>query len=529
MEQRRANFILLQTFLKGTIPRLNTPLFIAKRLIRKESVGKELSRPIVRIATIGIALGMAVMILSVSIVTGFQNEIREKVIGFGSHIQITNFGTASKFVSPKIEINQDFYPSLDTVKGVKNIHLFALKEGVIETPENIQGVIAKGVASDYDWTFLKSKLVAGDIIQVSDTATSNEMLISEFLAGRLQVSIGDKLPVYFQNAQNTMSQRNFTIVGLFNTGLKEMDEEFIFIDIDQIRRINQWGIEAHLQYLGCENGEIKLQARAFGGDGDMRYLWSADYLRGSGPHTFCLQSDTTIYVVAGDRSNTLADTAFFNFVSSEQSQNDCLCPEEDQIEITSTGGSGKYYTGGFEVELNSYRDLDRMDYIIYEHLNYDLKTTTIKQNLPEIFNWLEMLDINTIVIIGLMILISIINMTSALLILIMERTNMIGMLKAMGAGTWFIQRIFIIQAAYIISLGLVAGNILGIGMGFIQQYFGVIKLNPENYYVSVVPILLDPVMIIVLNVTTLAICVGAMLIPSFAVAQVRPTKAIRFD
>lgn len=508
---------------------MNTPLFIAKRLIRKESTGKELSKPIVRIATIGIALGMAVMILSVSIVTGFQDEIREKVLGFGSHIQITNFGTASKFVSPKIEINQDFYPAIDTVKGVKNIQLFALKEGVIETPDNIQGVIAKGVAADYDWTFLKSKLVSGQVLSVSDTASSTGMLISEFLAGRLQVSIGDKVPVYFQNAQNTMSQRNFTIEGLFNTGLTELDEEFIFIDIDQIRRVSQWGIDAHLQVLECEDGKVQLQARAFGGDGDMRYLWSTDSLRGRGPHTFCLQSDTLIYVVATDRSQTLADTAFFEFKKPNGDEVPCHCPEENEYILTTTGGSGKYYTGGFEIELSSYRDLDQMDYIIYEHLNYDLKTTTIKQSLPEIFNWLEMLDLNTLVIIGLMILISIINMTSALLILIMERTNMIGMLKAMGARTWFIQRIFITQAAYIISVGLITGNILGIGLSMLQKYFGIIKLNPENYYVSVVPILLDPVMIILLNAVTLAICVGAMLIPSFAVAQVRPTKAIRFD
>ncbi len=231
---------------------MNTPLFIAKRLIRKESAEKELSKPIVRIATIGIALGMAVMILSIAIVTGFQREIREKVIGFGSHIQITNFGTASKFVDPKLEIEQAFYPSLDTVEGVHHINLFALKEGVLETKDNIQGIVAKGVANDYDWTFIRSKLTKGRVLNLSDTSFTNEMLLSEFLAGRLQVDIGDKVPIYFQNAQNTMSQRNFTIVGIYNTGLKEMDEEFVFVDINQIRKINQWGINAQMLYKGCE-------------------------------------------------------------------------------------------------------------------------------------------------------------------------------------------------------------------------------------------------------------------------------------
>ena len=481
-----------------------------------------------RIATIGIALGMAVMILAIAIVTGFQGEIREKVIGFGSHIQITNFGTASKFVEPKLEINQDFYPSLDTVDGVKHINLFALKEGVLETKDNIQGVLAKGVASDYDWSFLKSKLVEGTVLAVSDTATSNDMMLSEFLAKRLQVNIGDKVPVYFQNARSSMSQRNFNIVGIFNTGLKEMDEEFVFIDINQIKKLNQWGVNAQISYQGCENNQVKLSAKGFGGDGDLRLKWSVDSLRGEGPYSFCLLKDTTIYVVVTDRSKTIGDTAFFNYTASEINQ-DCQCPDESGYAISTSGGSEKYYTGGFEVQLDSYNDLDRMDQIIYEYLNYDLKTSTIKQHLPEIFNWLEMLDLNTLVIVGLMILISIINMTSALLILIMERTNMIGMLKAMGGSTWFIQRIFIIQAGYIIAIGLLAGNILGIGLGLLQKYFGFITLDPENYYVSVVPVLLDPMVILVLNVVTLLICVGAMLIPSLAVAQIRPTKAIRFD
>lgn len=509
---------------------MNTPLFITKRLIRKESAEKELSKPIVRIATIGIALGMAVMILSIAIVTGFQGEIREKVIGFGSHIQITNFGTASKFVDPKLEIKQAFYPSLDTVAGVHHINIFALKEGVLETKDNIQGIIAKGVSTDYDWSFIRSKLIDGKVLNLSDTSTSNGLLLSEFLAGRLQVNIGDKVPVYFQNAQNTMSQRNFTIEGIYNTGLKEMDEEFVFIDINQIRKINQWGINAQMLFKGCDGNKVSLLAKATGGDGELRYTWSADSLRGAGPHSFCVNSDTTIFVVATDRSKTLGDTAFYTFHPASLSGNkNCRCPEKSQYKITTSGGSGKYYTGGFEVQLDSYKDLDEMDDIIYKHLNYDLKTSTIKQHLPEIFNWLNMLDINTWVIVGLMIVISIINMTSALLILIMERTNMIGMLKALGATSWFIQRIFLLQAAYIISIGLLIGNVLGIGLGLLQQHYGIVKLDPENYYVSVVPILLDPSVLVILNIATLFICVLAMLIPSVVVAQIRPSKAIRFD
>ncbi len=505
---------------------MNTSFFIAKRLIRSESTERELSKPIVRIATIGIALGMVVMILAVSIVTGFQGEIREKVIGFGSHIQITNFGSDTRYQKPKLEINQDFYPSIDTVSGVKSINIFALKEGVIETPENIQGVIAKGVANDYDWDFLNSKMVQGSILTFSDSSVSNELLISKFLAGRLQLELGDKFPIYFQNARSSMSQRNFTVAGIYDTGLKELDEEFVFIDIRQIKRLNQWGINANLIFEGCENNRVKLSAVASGGDGSIRLNWNRDSLRGEGPHEFCLTGSDTIYAVASDRSSTIPDTAFFVFTAPDV-DGSCQCP--DNYALSNSGGSAKYYTGGFEVQLDSFDDLHKMDRIIYEHINYNLRTTTIRQHLPEIFNWLEMLDLNTAIIIGLMILISIMNMTSALLIMIMERTQMIGLLKAMGAGSWFIQKTFLIQAAYIISIGLVAGNIIGIGLGLLQQKFSVIKLDPDNYYVSEVPVLLDGSTILIINLVTLVICLAAMILPSLAVTQIRPTKAIRFD
>lgn len=479
-----------------------------------------------RIATIGIALGMVVMILAVSIVTGFQQEIRQKVIGFGSHIQITNFGSATRFQKPKLEINQDFYPSIDTVSGVKSINIFALKEGVIETPDNIQGIIAKGIANDYDWDFLNSKLVAGDILTFNDSTVSNELLISQFLAGRLQLELGDKFPIYFQNARNSMSQRNFTVAGIYDTGLKELDEEFVFIDIRQIKRLNQWGIDAHLIFEGCENNRVKLSAVANGGDGSIRLNWNKDSLRGAGPHSFCLTESDTIYAVATDRSSTIPDTAFFVF-NTPQVTGYCQCPTD--YKVYNSGGSGKYYTGGFEVQLDSFDDLDKMDQIIYEHIDYNLRTTTIRQHLPEIFNWLEMLDLNTAIIIGLMILISIMNMTSALLIMIMERTRMIGLLKAMGAGSWFIQKTFLIQAAYIIVIGLGAGNIIGIGLGLLQQKFSLVKLDPENYYVSEVPVLLDISTILIINLITLVICLAALILPSLAVTQIRPTKAIRFD
>ena len=496
--------------------------------MKRESTQKGLSGPIVRIAMVGIALGMAVMIAAVAIVIGFQSEIREKVIGFGSHIQITNFGSPEGLGYPKLKVNQPFYPGLDSLKGVKNIHVYALKEGVIETPDNIQGVIAKGVSSDYDWSFFDDKLVEGQIPAFGTEAGENDVMISEFLAGRLQLTIGDKVPIYFQNARGSMSRRNFNLAAIYETGLQDLDAQFVFVDIDQIRDINQWGLTAALKAQGCINGRVYLKAFAFGGDGSQRIRWSVDSLMDAGPHAFCILGDTTIYAVVTDRSETIGDTAFYHVKGAKTGKN-CRCPEVETTSITTSGGSGKYYTGGFEVVLNSYGDLDRMDRFIYEHLNHDLRTTNIRQTSPEIFNWLEMLDINSWIIIALMIFISVINMTSALLILIMERTSMIGILKALGATTSMVQRIFLYQAAVIIFTGLAVGNIVGIGFCLLQDRFGWLRLDPENYYVSEVPVLLRWDYWLILNIGTFAVCLIMMVLPSLAVNRIRPSKAIRFD
>ncbi len=471
---------------------------------------------------------MTVMILAIGIVTGFQNEIREKVIGFGSHIQISNFGSSSKQSNPKLLINQDFYPSIDTLDGVKRINVYALKEGVIETPENIQGIIAKGVASDYDWDFIDKHLKEGRHLQLNDSTNSKELLLSQFMAKRLQLVLGDKIPIYFQNSKGAMSQRNFTIVGIFDTGLREMDEEFVFIDIAQIRKINRWGVDAQMKFEGCRNDSVVLRALGFGSDGDLRIKWNVDSLRGPGPHAFCTNNTDTVYAVVTDKNGTLGDTAFFK-IDNAWLHGNCNCVADLDYQIWTSGGSGKHYTEGFEISLSGYEALESMNDFIYEHLNYDLKTTTIKQHLPEIFNWLEMLDLNAYIIIALMIFISIINMTSALLILIMERTNMIGLLKAVGASSWFIQKIFLYQASYIISIGLFFGNVLGIGLCLLQQKTGMVTLDPENYYVSEVPVLMDLNTILILNVVTLIICVFALLLPSLAVTQIRPSKAIRYN
>jgi len=471
---------------------------------------------------------MAVMIVAVAIVIGFQNEIRQKVIGFGSHIQITNFGSGQGLSQPKLLVDQPFYPSLDTLEEVESIHQFALKEGVIETSDNIQGIILKGVAGDYNWSFFEKNLKEGVIPDFSQDSSKNQLLLSSFLAGRLQTEMGKKVAIYFQNAKGSMSQRNFEIAGIYETGLQDLDEQFVLVHIDQIKKINQWGLEANLKMIGCKEDKVSLKGFGFGGKGRSKLIWSADSLRGEGPHEFCLLGDTTIYVIAREKG-TLSDTAFFRFNSEDLSNADCRCPDDSQIKITTSGGSGKYYTGGFEVMLSDYDKLGKMEEIIYKHLNYNLRTTTIRQKSPEIFNWLEMLDLNTVVIISLMILISVINMTSALLILIMERTSMIGILRAIGASAQTVQKVFLYQAGYIILVGTLVGNAIGISFCILQKKYGFLKLDPTNYYVSEVPILLRTDYLLGLNIGVFLICILMMTLPTLAINGIRPSKAIRFN
>jgi len=471
---------------------------------------------------------MAVMIVAVAIVIGFQNEIRQKVIGFGSHIQITNFGSGQGLSQPKLLVDQPFYPSLDTLEEVESIHQFALKEGVIETSDNIQGIILKGVSGDYNWSFFEKNLKEGVIPDFSQDSSKNQLLLSSFLAGRLQTEMGKKVAIYFQNAKGGMSQRNFEIAGIYETGLQDLDEQFVLVHIDQIKKINQWGLEANLKITGCEEGMVSLKGFGFGGKGRSKLIWSADSLRGEGPHEFCLFGDTTIFVIAREKG-TLSDTAFFHYTHDGKTKTECLCPEESKLEITTSGGSAKYYTGGFEVMLSDYHKLGKMEEIIYKHLDYNLRTTTIRQKSPEIFNWLEMLDLNTVVIITLMILISVINMTSALLILIMERTSMIGILRAIGASAQTVQSIFLYQAGYIVLLGMAIGNAIGISFCLLQKEYGFLKLDPTNYYVSEVPVLLRLDYIVGLNLGVFLICVLMMTLPTLAINGIRPSKAIRFN
>lgn len=509
---------------------MGLPHFIARRILRDKDRQDRLSRPIVGIAVLGIVIGMAVMILTVGISTGFQREVRAKVSGAGAHIEIVPLTQTDPKASSRITIHQPFYPSLDTVPGVAHIQVFAMQPGIVETTDEIQGMVVKGVGKDHDWTFLREHLVAGGTLSIGDSVRS-ETLISNWLARRLKQQVGDTVTIYLIKGREDIRPRKYRIKGIYETGLEKIDHQLAFVDIAHLQRFAQWGLQAGIAVtdsIGKDGPTVKVEGLAFGGDRNYTYDWPGTGLKGKGPHVLPLSAFRAggrdrLTLVVGDGDHTRPDTAWVRIdVDSTGSRTSVL--------RGGSGGSYKDYCGGFEVGLKDYNDLSTIDDLIYrDHLGEGLRTITVRQKFPEIFAWLELLDTNVIVVIVLMVIVAIINMTSALLIIILERTNMIGVLKALGGSNGMIRRIFLIDAAYILGSGIVLGDLLGIGLAWSQQATGLVRLPIESYYVDQVPVALDPGPIVALNIGVLVVCVAALVLPSMLVTRIAPAKAIRFE
>ena len=517
---------------------MNKEYFIARRLIKREAGTRQLSKPIVVISTWGIAIGMIVMILAVAIVTGFQSEIRNKVIGFGSHIQINSRSEHTSYESTPILIDQPFYHSIDTVQGVRNIQIYATKPGIIQTKEDIQGIIAKGVGPDCDWSFFDDKMRQGKVFGFPADDANDSIMISEYQRSKLKLDLHDTLVTIFIPESGSPKRREFIIGGVYETGLEDFDHQVMMVDLRHIQALNNWGMKVVLKLdPDCDQGRLAISARGVGKHKNFQYRWENPRWQGEGPHFLCPKGDTTIRVIGYDvpprgEEASLPDTAWMHikFNRPADSPTDCRCDEDAyETELVTTGGSGKYYTGGFEVLLDDYDQLPIMDDLIRYHIGYELETATITEQFPEIFAWLEMIDVNVYVLVVLMILVSVINMVSALLILILENTRLIGVLKAMGATNWSIRKIFIYNASYLILKGMFWGNVIGLALCAIQHYFKVVKLAQENYYISEVPINFDIVHLIILNIGTLTICFLMMLFPSFLITKITPVRAIRFN
>ena len=407
---------------------MNVEYFIAKRLVSAKEGNNRLSRPIIRIAILAIALSVTVMLISIGVVKGFKKDIADKVIGFGSHIQITAFSDNNSYETKAISKNQDFYPSIENEKGINHIQYFATKAGIIKTADEIHGVILKGVGSDFNRDFFKDNLVEGEVPIYNDTLSSSRVIISKKIADLLDLEIDEKLIMYF--AQDPPRVRKFVVAGIYTTELEEFDNLYVFGDIRHIQNLNNWGIDS---------------------------------------------------------------------------------------------------VGGFEITIHNFDNLDALTQMVYEKIDYDLNAQTIKEINPQIFDWLKLQDINVNVIIILMLIVAGINIITALLILILERTKLIGILKAIGQNNWSVRKVFLYNASYLIGKGLFWGNLLGIGLCLLQKYFHLISLNPATYYMNTVPIHLTFSDILLLNFGAMLSCILMLIIPTYLITKITPIKEIRFE
>jgi len=542
-------------------------------MLENRGKGKKISKPIIFLAIAGITLGIAVMILSISIASGFQKEVRNKIVGFGSHVQISGSYNNVSYESSQLLVSEIDTADLSKNKTIKNVQIFAYKPAIMQAKESkvenengkairdIKGVVFKGIGKDFDTQFFQKHLKRGSIPLYEDNKISDSILISKFIADKLRLAVGDKASVFFIKKTGP-KQRNLIVSGIYETGLEDFDKQFCFIDINQIRKLNQWGISTYLKINDeCEHGFPVVEATTFGGNKNYRYSWNNKENELNYKQILCPIKDTVIQVVVSDfMSNgylepldqqSISDTAWLTIKGTESKNKDCNCAESTTdlqanylndsttsfvlngtsftTTLKTSGGSAKYYSGGIEILLNKFEQLEQGEKIVEGYVGPQFNVTTIVSQNEEIFNWLEMLDMNVYIIIGLMILVAIINMTSALMVLILEKTQMIGILKALGATNWSVRKIFIYNGAYLILKGMLYGNLLAFTVIFLQKYFHIIKLSQENYFVSVVPMDIPVSALLAVNLGAFLVCYLALVLPSYIVTKITPVKAIKFD
>lgn len=419
-----------------TMGKLNLPLFMARRIYKDKGDKYKVSRPAIRIATIGVAIGLAVMVVTVSVVLGFKHTIRDKVVGFGSHIQVENFLALQSTDPYPVCIDDSMMQVLGGIDGISHVQRFALAQGILKTDSDFLGMTFKGVGPEYDFKFIRQNLTAGEVPTFSDSTSHYKLLISKMTADKLRLNAGDKVYAYFITGDNVRARR-FTVSGIYQTNLTHFDQSLCFTDLHTATRLNAW-LDGQ-----CTGAELTV----------------ADFGR---------LKQTAENVV--ERVNRTPD---------------------------------------------KYGDV--------------FTSQTIDEAYPQIFSWLELLDINVWIILALMICVAGFTMISGLLIIILERTQMIGILKALGARGNTVRHTFLWFAVFIIGRGLLIGNVIGIGIVLLQKYTGMVSLDPTTYYVSTAPMELNVPLIVLLNAATLLISTFVLIAPSYLISHIHPAKSMRYE
>lgn len=415
---------------------MNLPLFIARRIQSDQGDERKVSRPAIRIATIGVAIGLAVMIVSVCVVLGFKHTIRDKVVGFGSHINVANFMCIQSTEELPVAINDSMMQVLKKAPGVAHVQRYAMKQGILKTDADFLGIMLKGVDNQFDTTFIANAMIEGSFPKFGTENSKNQIVVSKMMADKLGIKTGEKIFAYFFDNGNVRTRR-FTINGVYETNLTMFDKNIVFADLRTAVKLNGWKDD---QVSGAEV--------------------------------------------------TVKD---FN-----------------QLDKTAT-----YYVNMVNRTTDSYGET--------------FSTATIKNLQPAIFSWLDLLDLNVWIILGLMVCVAGFTMISGLLIIILERTSMIGVLKALGATNTTVRHTFLWFAVFIIGRGLLIGNILGLGLVLLQRFTGLVKLDPATYYVTTVPVEINPLYIVLINIATLLICVFVLIAPSYLISHIHPAKSMRYE
>jgi lipoprotein-releasing system permease protein len=415
---------------------MNFPLFIARKIYGDIGDKRKVSKPAIRIATAGVAIGLAVMLISVSVVLGFKHTIRDKVVGFGCHIQVADFMSLQTSENFPIQMGDSMVNALKKFPGVKHVQRYANKQGILKTDKDFLGVMFKGVGPEYDTTFIHQNMVEGSIPKFSDEASKNKILISQDMANKLNIKVGHKIFSYFIDNQG-LRVRRFTVAGIYQTNLKQYDQVICYTDLYTAVKLNGW--------------------------------------------------------------------------------------EADQ-------------TSGAEITVNDFNRVNEVENILVDKVNRTIdkygetySSKTIQEINPQIFSWLDLLDLNVWIILALMIAVAGVTMISGLLIIILERTTMIGVLKALGARNRTIRHSFMWFAVFIIGKGMLIGNIIGIGLIALQSTTGLVKLDPTTYYVETVPVEYAWIAFLVINITTLIISVLVLIAPSYLISHIHPAKSMRYE
>ncbi len=405
---------------------MNLSYFISKRINKADP--ETFSATIHKVAIASIGIGLAILIISFLILFGFKSTIREKIVSFGAHLQLTGYGTTNSYESSPISTSSDFFQNIDTISYISHSQVFAYKAGLLSTEDEVYGFIMKGVGKDFNQGQFAKNLIAGNFINFSDSSASNQIVISQKIANVLQLEVGEALQAVF--IQENIRRRKLEVVGIYDTGMEDFDEKIILGDISLIQRLNGW--------------------------------------------------------------------------------------DENMV-------------GGFELFVDDFNNLEFYVNQVFEMVGYDYYLQSVKDRYLEIFDWLSLINQNVYIFLVIILFVASFNMISVLLILIMERTQMIGTLKALGATNKQIRNIFINNGLVLVFKGLLWGNLIGIGLCALQFQFQLIPLDPENYYMSYVPIEWDWLTISLLNMLTFAIVAVVLLLPALFISRVSPVRSIRFD